>query len=174
MVIIIEGCDATGKTSLAKHIEQKFSFLYYKEPLSYQERLSPSYNSFNHYFELADYLIKRHENFICDRLHLGDAVNPIVRKDGRTPLSLEQIKEIEFPFNENNCILILSSTSLNFIINGFKSRGEDVAQEKDIKYLQYLYNLFFNLSTIKNKYIFNVENDSDYSKIDKYILGFIK
>ena len=60
-MIIIEGTDCVGKTTLAKKIEAETGLLY--------RHLSRLPDGFNHYH---DYLPLMHHNFVCDRLWLSD------------------------------------------------------------------------------------------------------
>ena len=56
MIIIVEGTDGVGKTTLTKEIAKTFNFKYYKEDITYQQRLSSDYNGFEHYFKLLQSL----------------------------------------------------------------------------------------------------------------------
>lgn len=164
MLIIIEGPDGSGKSTLAKTISEKFGFEYYKENLTYEQRLNPNYDGFKHYFELIEYMHLSNKNLVCDRLHLGEFVNPLIYKDGRDPLTLEQIEQVEFSI-KNNSILIGAIADKNFIIDSLNFRGDDVAKKENIKYMSFLYLLIFELSTIKNKIFWDIYNDKNYIKI---------
>lgn len=164
MLIIVEGPDGCGKTTLAKKISEKFNFEYYKESLSYNQRLSSDYNGYKHYFELLEMLRLSGKNYVCDRLHLGDFVNPLIYKDGREPLTINQIHEIELCIKEES-ILIGSIADYKFIVESLSIRGDDVAEPKNIKYMSYLYKLAFDFSTIKNKFLWDVSEDKNYIKI---------
>jgi hypothetical protein len=166
-LIVTEGSDSSGKSTLVEHLKKR-GFEYYKESLAYNDRLLPGYDGYLHYFSLVSNLSQTGNKFVCDRLYIGEAVNPIIRKDGRRPLSLKEIHEIEKPIRES-ALLITTRPSVSFIENGFRSRGEDVAKIEDIPYLVYLYEHFHNLSSLKNKYFFNVEEDWKYEKIDDYL-----
>lgn len=168
--ILIESHDGAGKTSLAEYISKTFNLDIYKESLSYQDRLKPEYNGYTHYKKLVKTLPK---NIVIDRLHIGEAVNPIIRKDGRKPLTLEQIHDIETSIKERT-LLITCLTDERVVENTFKTRGEDVAKAEDIKYLAYLYHHFHQLSSIKNKIVFNYLEDMSYQKIKKQIEDFLK
>lgn len=164
MLIIIEGPDGSGKTTLVKKISEKYGFEYFKESLTYHQRLQPSYNAYKHYFELLEMLKLSNKDYVCDRLHLGDFVNPLVYKDGRDPLTIEQINEIEFSITDE-AILIGAIADPNFIRDSLSIRGDDVAEPQNIKYMHYLYKLGFNLSSIKNKILWDVSSDKNYIKI---------
>jgi adenylate kinase family enzyme len=164
VLIIVEGADGSGKTTLVKEISKKFNFEYYKESLTYAQRLSSDYDGYKHYFELLEVLRFSNKNYVCDRLHLGDFVNPLIYKDGRDPLTFEQIEQIEFGIKEN-AILVGAIADKNFIRDSLSIRGDDVAEPQNIKYMNYLYKLAFDLSSIKNKILWDVSVDKNYLKI---------
>lgn len=168
MIIIIEGPDCAGKTSLSKHIQEQFKIKSFKESLSYSDRLKPEYDGFEHYKKLSTDFINANDHCVIDRFHIGEAVNPIIRKDGRRPLDVSCLQEIE-DILVKKAILINCAPSKEFIEKTFKERGEDVAKKEDIQYLLYLYKLFFNISSLRTKYEFNLENDSQYKNIDSFL-----
>lgn len=168
--ILIEGADCNGKSSLVEYISKTFKFDIYKESLSYYDRLKPDYDGYIHYKKLVKTLPK---DVVVDRLHIGEAVNPIVRKDGRKPLTLDQIHDIERDIKRKT-LLITCLTDEKVVEHTFKTRGEDVAKVEDIKYLAYLYRHFHDLSSIENKIVFNYLEDMDYVKIKKQIGDFLK
>lgn len=172
MIIILEGPDCAGKSSLAQHICEKFKFESFKETLSYADRLKPEYNGYNHYLQLSEYIVGSGKNYVVDRFHIGEVVNPIVRKDGRKPLTVTEIINIENALTKKT-LIINCAPSEEFIKKAFRERGEEVAKEEDIKYLLYLYQLFFYISNLPTKYEFNLEKDSDYKIIDAFLASMI-
>ena len=68
-----------------------------------------------------------------------------------------------------HCVLILCDTSVNFMENVFLHRGEEVADSNDIQYLKYMYSAFFKASKIRSKRTFDVEKDTNFEKIFKYL-----
>jgi Cdc6-like AAA superfamily ATPase len=174
MIIIVEGTDGVGKTTLTKEIAKTFNFKYYKEDITYQQRLSSDYNGFEHYFKLLQSLYLSNENIICDRLHLGEFVNPLIYKDGRDPLTVKEISEIEFHIRDN-AILIGCFTDIEFIKNSLIVRGDDIAKVENIKYMTFLYDLVINdISTIKNKILWDLQKDRYYDKIFEKIKILLK
>ena len=167
--IIIEGCDGNGKSSLVEWISKTYDYKLYKEQMMYKDRLAANYNGYFYYKDLVKNLPK---NSVIDRFHIGEAVNPIIRKDGRNPLTLSQIHEIEKEI-KNQTLLITCITDIEVVKKTFETRGEDVAKIEDIKYLNYLYAHFHELSSINNKVIFNYMNDKNYDKIKTVIDHFM-
>jgi hypothetical protein len=173
MIILVEGPDCAGKSTLVKHLSAKFHFNEYKESLSYKDRLLPSYNGYDHYMSLTKTLLEDKKNYIIDRFHIGEVVNPIIRKDGRNPLSVSQMIDIEKKLGRETMI-INCAPSEEFIKKAFKERGEEVAKEEDIKYLLHLYQLFFYVSSIPTKYEYSLEKDPNYTVIDAFIASVLK
>ena len=168
--IYIEGSDGNGKSSLVEWINKTFNYNIFKEQLLYRDRLNVNYNG---YFYYKDLLNNLPDNCVIDRLHIGEAVNPIIRKDGRNPLTLKQIHDIEKPI-KNRTLLITCLTDEDVVANTFQTRGEDVAKIEDIKYLAYLYRHFHDLSSIENKIVFDYLKDKNYEKIKTEIESFLK
>ena len=173
MIIIVEGTDGTGKSTLCKKIAEQYNISYYKEKLSYEERLSSDYDGFTHYFKLVNMIYHSKEKMVCDRLHLGEFVNPIIYKDGRKPLTIKEISEIEFPI-QDEAILISTTSSDNFIRNSLSVRGDDVAKVENIKYMKFLYEHVSQLSSIKNKINWDPLEDINYNKIFQKLDVFFK
>ena len=168
--IYIDSSDGSGKSSLADWISKTFDMPIFKEQLAYRDRLNDSYNGYLYYKDLLNNLP---DNCVIDRLHIGEAVNPIIRKDGRIPLTLKQIHDIEKPI-KSRTLFITCFTDETVMANTFRTRGEDVAKTEDIKYLNYLYKHFHDLSSIENKIIFNYLEDKNYEKIKIQIESFLK
>ena len=173
MIIIVEGTDGTGKSTLCKKIAKHYNITYYKEKLSYEERLSSDYDGFTHYFKLVNMIYHSREKIVCDRLHLGEFVNPIIYKDGRKPLTIKEISEIEFPIQDES-ILISTTSSDSFIRNSLSVRGDDVAKVENIRYMKFLYEHVTELSSIKNKILWDPLEDINYNKIFQKLDVFFK
>lgn len=86
MLIVIEGPDKTGKTTLAKAIADKWGF-------KYKHFSAPKGSPADEYI---DFLLNLKEPTVCDRFHLGELVyGPMFRgKAGITPLELVTIERV--------------------------------------------------------------------------------
>lgn len=86
MLIVIEGPDKTGKTTLAKAIAEQlgYEYVHFSAPKG-----SPA-------DEYIDFLLKLKRPTVCDRFHLGELVyGPMFRgKAGITPLELVTIERV--------------------------------------------------------------------------------
>lgn len=88
MLIIIEGPDGAGKTTLAKTLE---NLIRREEPEAKVEvwhRGAPKSHALNEYaLPLFDYRPGRGHHIICDRWHLGELVYSRVRRNGETTMT---------------------------------------------------------------------------------------
>lgn len=86
MLIVIEGPDKTGKTTLAKAIERELGY-------EYKHFSAPKGSPADEYI---DFLLALKRPTVCDRFHLGELVyGPMFRgKAGITPLELVTIERV--------------------------------------------------------------------------------
>lgn len=102
MLIIVEGADKTGKTTLCKVIAKRFGYRYHhfgppkKRPAD----------------EYIDFLLSLKQPTVCDRFHLGELVyGPMLRgKVGITPLELLTIERM---LRLKRAILIHAATDMD-------------------------------------------------------------
>lgn len=101
MLIIIEGADKTGKTTLAKAIADRFGYRYHH---SGPPKGHPA-------DEYIDFLLNLKRPTVCDRFHLGELVyGPMFRgKIGISPLELLTIERV---LRLKQTILIHAVTSI--------------------------------------------------------------
>lgn len=153
MRILIEGCDKTGKTTLAKKLANKYNLTIIKNS-------QPKINNI-----LQEYLnIVNQDNIIIDRLHLSENVyGPLYRN---TPII--NFNKLENNI-KNNTILILCTDSVDNIHNRFIEDGEEYTKITDIDYIVEQFNKLYEASTlIKMKYIIN-HQDLDYVLIQNIL-----
>lgn len=108
MNIIIEGCDGTGKSTIAKHLCERFGLQYWHESHP---------RTFDEYKQMLEY-----GNFIFDRFCFGQFVyNPPEQQK----LSLEELKILlRDIFPKTNTILLYVDASTDTIVSRLIKRGE--------------------------------------------------
>jgi hypothetical protein len=120
--IIIEGCDKTGKTTLANHLASMLQW-----PVLKFGQPGPA-GAFAECMAAAQ---EYDGPFIADRFHLGESVyGPIYRK--RSGISAVEAKEIEGALHARGALLVLMEDDPSGIVRRFKELDEDFAKETDV------------------------------------------
>lgn len=118
-MIILEGPDAVGKTTLAKNLAEKLNMEYVKIPRTKDDSEK---NGLKFYLQHAEQV---QDNSVIDRFHIGEAVYPLLYKDDpRKPLLMWQQHQIERLLYARGCILINCMASLDFITYNYEQRQE--------------------------------------------------
>lgn len=160
MIIVIEGCDGTSKTTLAHKLALELNLKYTKEN-------KPLYDGFNYYLDRS--LDTNLDSNILDRFHLGEYVYPQIKlQENRKPLTFEQIHLIENVLLSKGTILILADTSKDFILNTFRTRGEEYVFENEVDQIVQLFNEVYDKSILP-KIKYDVTDPTSYEQILKFI-----
>ncbi len=115
MLIIIEGADKTGKTTLAKEITERYGYRYHHFG-------PPGPNPAEEY---AEFLINLKEPVVCDRFFYGEMVyGPLLR--GKSLMTTRQINMIEQMCLAHNAYLIHAEPKLDIINNRMHELGDDM------------------------------------------------
>lgn len=119
MLIIIEGCDGTGKTTLADKLAKTFgaSQFHFGADLAKNPKI----------FDLVDRLIEmsQTENIVIDRFIHGQFV---YQDPGERILSLKDLENIENKLmTETNTLLFLVEADADTILDRIRERGEDTS-----------------------------------------------
>lgn len=122
MNIVIEGCDGTGKSSIAKHLCERLGLQYWHES---QPR------TFDEYKQMLEY-----GGFVFDRFCFGQFVynTPAQRR-----LSIEELKTLLADvFPATGTILLYVDAHTESIIKRLLQRGEGTEEIKDemVKYIK--------------------------------------
>lgn len=148
-MIILEGCDGTGKTTLARALLAAFPQLVLrKDPIPktglqyYCNTLQQSLNK-----------------TLWDRFHLGETVYPIVKQDGRRPLAPHEQYMLELRLLHQGAMLVLCETSYLEIERNFRTRGEHYITARDIPRVSLLFKDLYN-SSILPRIIYDYLGDS--------------
>ena len=143
MRIIIEGCDKTGKSTLAKQLSERYNLPIIKVNQPKTE------DSLIEYLEL----LKQNDNAIFDRLHLGENVyGPLYRNTNKIDFS-----GLENMFKNNTLLILCTDNHLN-VQDRFISDKEDYTKFEHIRYI---------LDEFKREYDKSILNKTTYN-IGKY------
>lgn len=111
MNIIIEGTDGTGKSTLAKHLQDNFN-------LKYQHSSSETDNNFEYHFELLD----SKENIVLDRFQLGEIIYPMFTPERESKITLSQA--VMLSRMEDTLTIILYASDTSVLKGRIHERGE--------------------------------------------------
>lgn len=134
MNIIIEGPEASGKTTLANFILDHYPYF------EYNHATSKTPNDYNYHKEL----LNKHYS-LCDRFCIGELVYPKIYN--REPkLNIGEVYNLFNQCKENNDIfIILYSSDINILKNRLKERGEfnylDEIEQQNKLFYTYAWNL---------------------------------
>jgi len=137
-MIILEGPNATGKSTLASLLCRDLNLKYYKVKITKE---TASKLDFKWYVEETQ---KLSQNYLVDRWHLGQVVYPQLYKDGRVPLTIGQQHLLERILMVKGTLLIRCSASRKFMKHVYDTRGEkDLSfseSARECKLFDYAYN----------------------------------
>lgn len=120
--IILEGCDKTGKTTLADILVKKFGF---KKVVSGPPTGDP-------YVDYVKKLKSARQNTVFDRLCYGELVyGPIYR--GKSLINQEKLRNLELLAMAKNTIVIFCHDNVKNLSRRFKRDGEKFSKMTDIK-----------------------------------------
>lgn len=153
MLIILEGLDKCGKTTLANYIVEKYNFKY----IHFGQ---PKKNAFDEYMEFLNEITKD-ENYVIDRFHLGEPTYGVVYRK-KSSINKGQLAKIEKRINELDGILIYCYDSVDNIEKRFIEDKEDFTKKEDIEKLLQLYKE--QLKRSKLLYYYHVIGTKDMTK----------
>lgn len=142
-IIVFEGLDGTGKTSLAKAFAKKFGAEYVHNDKSYNYD-EGKLNSYKYIEKLKE----SNDSLVVDRLvHTGEAIYaPVYR--GYT--GIDYFSDLEKKMKKEFEIIIVYVTAQEDIVKErLSSRGEDYIKQEDMRMLNILYENYLALSKFK-------------------------
>jgi len=133
-MIILEGADGTGKTTLAKLICEKLNMEYVKIPRCSEDEEKDGFKFYMKQAELVS------NNSVVDRFHIGEIVYPELYGDERKPLKIWQQHTIERLLQARGTILVHVMANYDFIEQSYLARGDNYSEIN----VQREYNAFAN------------------------------
>lgn len=127
MLIILEGVDLSGKTTLANALDEKLSSTH----IVHRRRCGQlKQNALNEYLvPLAD--ITQEDVWIFDRLHMGELIyGPVFR--GGSQLTMAQTHYIELVLNQLGAVRVHVQASTPTLLNRYSSRGDDLVSQSQM------------------------------------------
>ena len=130
-LVILEGCDRTGKTTLANQLVERHSF-------KYIHCGQPKGDLYEEYMQILQDIEKEGVDTVIDRFVYGEFVyGPLYR--GEAALDEQQLRNIELKALSLNAMLIYCVDEAENIIKRFKTAGEDFAREELVPLMLNLY-----------------------------------
>ena len=118
MIIIIQGCDKTGKSTLAKQIANKFNMQYLHVGKPRTDNPLCQYQ----------FIINNSKNVVIDRLHIGQNVyGPTYRNTMQM-----DFKNFQLKLKKKNVMCILCTDIVQNIMQRFIRQNQDFAKVEDI------------------------------------------
>lgn len=111
MNIIIEGTDGTGKSTLAKYLQENFN-------LKYHHSSSETDNNFDYHFELLD----SNDDVVLDRFQLGEIIYPLFTPNRESKITLSQA--VMLSRMEDTLTIILYASDTSVLKERIHERGE--------------------------------------------------
>lgn len=162
MIIIIEGENKCGKSTLAREIMSNFKFNYLKFS-------QPKKDPFIEYMEALEYIEKLDGDWIFDRFYLGEMVyGPLYRE--KAGLTLKQQRAIEKRLHEMNTVIFYCVNDIEKIEKMFIEDGEEFAEKEKIKKTLELFGeQIESIKDIIPVYTHKMKTENDYTTNGKLV-----
>lgn len=121
-MIILEGCDGTGKSCLAASLASRFPWM-----ASFKDKYH--HQGVDRYVDLLQEDLTK---TIWDRFHLGEVVYPKVLQDGRDVLSLSDWGMLELRLINYRTVVVHCMVPEEMIRSNLMTRGDDLIQVEQI------------------------------------------
>lgn len=166
-MIIVTGCDNTGKSTLIKHISEKFHI-----PVA--ERFKPlppeGPNDYGRWYAWVKCQFNKKEELIYDRLFIDELVYGPVRRKGYG-ISIAKMAELSTMMLMKQPLYIYTYLAQNEILKGWSER-EQYIKAKEIGSILSKFNRvnhMWPITQLQYQYRFDYTQDYDYSGVDEMV-----
>lgn len=121
-MIILEGCDGTGKSFLAASLAIRFPWMVSFKDKHHRQGVE----------RYVDFLQEDLTQTIWDRFHLGEVVYPKVLQDGRGVLSLSDWDMLELRLIDYKTVVVHCVVPEEIIRSNLMTRGDDLIQVEQV------------------------------------------
>ena len=157
-IVLICGANLCGKSTLAHGLAEELGLEY--------AHGTKSVDGFRYYLREA---LKLPSNLVQDRFHLGEAVYTLLKGDDRPALEAWQQHMIERYLMTKGTVLIHCTTSLEFRIEKFKSRGEEFVNLNELETEAELFEAAVDRSFL-SKIVYDLQVPGAKDQVLKWIL----
>ena len=169
-MIIVTGCDNTGKTSLAEHLSKKFGF-----PIAKRfSHLPPQGEEWNQWGEWVEQELEKPGELIYDRFFIDELVyGPVIRSG--YGLSIREITMLSGMLLMKQPMYIYTKLPMNELLKSFEVRKQYIAPSDVSKILSQFnhVNSTWPVKDLSNMTRFSYINDSNYQRIDRVVETYL-
>lgn len=159
MLIILEGSDKCGKTSLAEFLCRKFHADYVK----FSAPIRPPYEEYSSFLKNLD----PHKNYVLDRFLYGEMIyGPMYR--GKSGITLDDVWYLEMVMMSLGAVVIYCETNPQEIRRKFVECKETFTKSEDVENLLKSYRMLWT-ETLFNPHKFNYLKDPDYLEVFDHV-----
>jgi len=157
MILIIEGVDKNGKTTLANRLVQEYGAEYVK----FGQPTKPPFQEYSEFIASVD----PSKTYVLDRFFIGELVyGPIYR--GKSGITLGQLKDLERVLLDKvaETVIVYCKTNIEQVRTNFEAEHEEFAKASDIAALRKKYHDILKKQVLP-VYGFDYLKDMDHSGI---------
>lgn len=142
MLIILEGVDGAGKTTLAREITAALRAAYPGDQIDEYHKAPPRQHPLSEYeVPLYRYRPGRNHHVVCDRWHVGEAIYPEVL-ERLTSWDVAVQRHIELFLRSRGALLVHVNPPMSVLRRRVRERGDDLIGEHQLLDLQFRYDRY--------------------------------
>ena len=140
MIIVLEGSDKVGKSTLGRYLAEKYS----AELVHFSAPKGDPYKEYMDFLDQAD----PSKNYVLDRFHVGELVYGELYR-GKSKISLDQLWYLDLRLMSHQCILVHCSTDPETVKRKFVEDGEESSKIEDVEAILSKFKEKVNLSLLR-------------------------